>query len=203
MQDQELIACHDCDLLQSLPSLREGESARCTRCSATLYTRRKNTLNRSLALVLTAAVLFVSANVFPFLSLNSQGNVVDSNLLSGAVALFEEGSVVLSSLVLLTTFVFPLAHLLGLTYILLLLKFRRKPWKMRSIFRFVRHAQPWGMLEVLLLAVLVSSVKLADFAIVIPGLALYSFAGLILIIAAVDSVLDPHLVWRLTARDHD
>ena len=198
MHYQEVIACHDCDLLQKLPRLNDGESARCTRCGACLYTRRKNTLNRSLAMVLTAFSLFVIANVFPFLSLNSQGQVVDSTLLSGSVALFEEGSVILSSVVLLTTFVFPLAHLLGLTYILLLLKFRRQPWRMRSIFRFVRHAQPWAMLEVLLLAVLVSSVKLADFAIVIPGVALYSFVGLILILAAVDSVLDPHLVWRLT-----
>ncbi len=202
MHDQEIIACHDCDLLQKLPHLVAGESALCTRCGARLYKRKHNTLNRSLAFVLTATVLFVVANSFPFMSLNSQGNIVDSTLLSGALALFERGNVILSSLVVLTTFVFPLANLLGLLYILLLLKFRRTPWRMRSVFRFVRHAQPWGMLEVLLLGVLVASVKLADFAIVIPGLALYSFASLILILAALDSVLDPHLIWRLTGAEH-
>lgn len=200
MDDQELIACHDCDLLQTLPRLAPGEKARCRRCSALLYARKKNALNRSLALACTAAVLFIIANTYPFLSVNSQGNVVDSTLLSGAYALFERGNVVLSSLVVLTTVVFPLSNLLVLLYILGTLKIQRNPWQMRALFRFFRHARSWSMLEVLLLGALVAGVKLGDFAIVIPGIALYAFSLLILILAALDSTLDPHLIWRAEER---
>ncbi|MCB1756656.1 MAG: paraquat-inducible protein A [Gammaproteobacteria bacterium] len=198
MHDQELVACHDCDLLQKLPRLNPGESAYCIRCKANLYKRKINPLNRSLALVLTACLLFVAANLFPLLSLNSQGHIIDSTLISGALVLFEQGDWLLSALVLLTVFVFPLINLSGLLYILLTLKLNRTPWKVRTLFRFIRHAEPWGMLEVLLLGVLVAGVKLGDLAIVIPGIALYSFALLILIMAALYSALDPHMIWRQT-----
>ncbi len=196
MQNQELIACHDCDLLQKIPRLQNGQKALCTRCRASLYQPKKNTLNRSLALTLTAIVLFIIANSFPFLSLNSQGQIIDSTLISGSVALYEAGSPILSALVLLTTFIFPLINLLGLLYILLIIKLNRTHWRMRTLFRLIRNTESWGMLEVLLLGALVAGVKLGDFALVIPGIALYSFALLILIIAALDSTLDPYLIWR-------
>jgi paraquat-inducible protein A len=196
MHHQELIACHDCDLLQQLPVLRPGERARCLRCGCKLHFNHKDSLNRSLALTVTAAVLFLVANVFPFLSLNSQGQIVDSTLISGALGLLEAGNPWLSSLVLLTTQIFPLMNLCGLLYILLSLKYDRNPTRVRDLYRLITHAQPWAMLEVLLLAALVAGVKLGDFATVIPGLALYSFIGLILILAAVDNTLDPQIIWR-------
>ena len=197
MHEQELVACHDCDLLQKLPLLSTGEVARCSRCKATLYSRKKDPLVRSLALALTALILFIVANVFPFMSLSSQGQIVDSTLISGAFALFAGGNPFLSSLVLLTIFVFPLVNLLGLSYILLSLKLAPAKVEIRPIYRVLRHAQPWGMLEVLLLAVLVAGVKLSDLATVIPGVAVYSFAGLIVILAALESTIDPHMIWRI------
>lgn len=196
MLEQELVACHDCDLLQRLPLLHTGEFARCTRCHATLYRRKKNPLNRSLALALTALILFIVANSFPFLSLSSQGQIIDSTLISGAIALFVGGNLFLSTLVLLTVFVFPLMNILGLLYILLRMKISPTPREIRPIYRMLRHAEPWGMLEVLLLAVLVAAVKLTDLATVIPGIAVYSFAGLIVILAALESTIDPHMIWR-------
>ncbi len=200
MLEQELVACHDCDLLQRLPVLKTGEIARCTRCRATLYTLKKNPLRRSIALALTALILFIVANTFPFLSLSSQGQIIDSTLISGALALFAGGNPFLSSLVLLTVFVFPLINLLGLLYILLSLKLKPSKLQIRPIYRMLRHAQPWGMLEVLLLAVLVAGVKLTDLATLIPGIAVYSFAGLIVTLAALESTIDPHMIWRIKDR---
>lgn len=197
MLEQELVACHDCDLLQRLPILHTGEIANCSRCNATLYCRKKNPLNRSLALALTALILFIAANLFPFLSLSAKGQIVDSTLISGAIALFAGGNPFLSSLVLLTVFIFPLINIVGLLYILIRMKLSPKTNEIRPIYRMLKHAQPWGMLEVLLLAVLVAGVKLTDLATVIPGIALYSFVGLTFILAALDSTIDPHMIWRI------
>lgn len=197
MLEQVLVACHDCDLLQKLPFLQTGEVARCSRCKATLYARKKNPLSRSLALALTALILFIVANAFPFLSLSSQGQIIDSTLISGAIALFAGGNPILSSLVLLTVFIFPLINLVGLLYILISLKVSPSTIKIRPIYRLLRHAEPWGMLEVLLLAVLVAGVKLTDLATVIPGIALYSFGCLVVILAALDSTVDPYMIWRI------
>ena len=64
------------------------------------------------------------------------------------------------------------------------------------MFRLMETVRPWAMMEVYMLGVLVALVKLADFATVIPDLALYSFAALIIVTAASSAALDPRIVWE-------
>ncbi|MFP3409671.1 paraquat-inducible protein A, partial [Pseudomonas sp. SIMBA_065] len=63
----ELVACHECDLLLRKPVLQCDEKAECPRCGYELYAHRHNVVNRSLALVLTALLLFVPANFLPIM----------------------------------------------------------------------------------------------------------------------------------------
>ncbi len=51
------------------------------------------------------------------------------------------------------------------------------------------------MMEVYMLGVLVAYVKLSDMATIIPGIALYSFAILIIITAAADAYWEPDDFW--------
>ena len=57
----DLIACHECDLLQREPALAPGETARCARCGALLARNPPDSIDRSLALACTAAVLYLIA----------------------------------------------------------------------------------------------------------------------------------------------
>jgi paraquat-inducible protein A len=59
----------------------------------------------------------------------------------------------------------------------------------------MRISEPWGMVEVLLLGVLVSLVKLTNSFTVIPGIALWSFGGLTLLLAAAASSFSARDVW--------
>lgn len=192
----EVVACHDCDLLQRIPPLRDGARAVCPRCGATLRQSRRDSTERSLALVVTGLLLFVVANLFPFLTLNARGQVQDSNLISGSIALWEDGQIPLALLVLLTTWVFPLFDLVGTLYLLTAHRLGRQPAGAARLFRFLQSAQPWGMLEVFMLGVLVSVVKLGDIATIVPGVAMYAFAGLVVTLAAMNATLDPHCLWE-------
>ena len=71
----------------------------------------------------------------------------------------------------------------------------RVPRSLAPAFRTIRHVQPWSMMEVFLIAILVALVKLVDMADIIPGLALWAFAVLILVLAGTASTLDPRAVW--------
>ncbi len=194
------IACHDCDLLQLVPPLAPGESARCIRCNALLYSRKRYSVDFSLALAVTGIILFAIANLFPFLSLNAHGQIQDGTLVSSALAMFDADRPMLAGLVLMTTVVFPLLDLLGTLYILLNVRVGRTAPALLPLFRFLQSVKPWGMLEVFLLAVLVAVVKLGDLATVVPGVALYSFCLLILTMAALASSLDAHLIWNRLSR---
>jgi len=190
-----LIACNECDLLYTLRPVLAGEVARCARCGALLSRGKRNSLERTLALLLAALVLFILANAFPLLGLKESGFIQEATLLSGVLELYEQNLWEVATLVLLTTVLVPLVVILGLLYVLLPLYWGWVPWQLARVFRVVRLLQPWGMLEVFMVGLLVSMVKLARTAEILPGVALYSFAALVLVLAGSVSTLDPQAVW--------
>jgi paraquat-inducible protein A len=191
-----LAACRDCDLLQALPELPEGATALCRRCGGVLRRRRRNTIERTLALSLASAVLFVVANAFPFLSFAMKGQVTTTTLLSGVLNLYEQGRPQIAALVGATTVAAPFLQIALLVYVLLPLHLGRVPWRLPAAFRLVRRVTPWSMMEVFLIGILVSITKLAGMAQVVPGLALWAFALLMLVLTGALASLDPEAVWE-------
>ena len=171
--------------------------AKCSRCGAVLQRHKRDSLDRTLSWTIAGLILFVVANSFPFLALKSGGLVRETTLITGVVELYKQDMRTVAVLVFLTTIVFPVAQLSGMLYLLLPLKINRLPWwKPALVFRFIRSLQPWAMMEVFMVGILVSMVKLAKLAKVVPGIAIYSFAILIFVLAAATASLDPHLVWN-------
>jgi paraquat-inducible protein A len=170
--------------------------AKCSRCGAVLHRHKRNSLDRTLSWTIAGLILFALANAYPFLALKSEGLVHETTLITGVQQLYKQGMRSVAALVFLTSILFPFLQLAGILYLLLPLKFNRLPWwKPALVFRFIRSLQPWAMMEVFMVGILVSVVKLAKMASVVPGLALYSFTILIFVLAAVTASLDPHLVW--------
>ena len=191
-----LIACHECDLLQQSPALPMGGTARCPRCGAVLYRRKRNSLNRVLALTIAGLPLFMVANTFPFLTFRLEARIQETTLITGIIELYNQGMWMVAGVVLLTSIVLPLLELTGMLYVLLPLKVNRRPWKMPLFFRAIRSFKPWGMMEVFMVGILVAFVKLSKMATIIPGTALYAFMILIFVLAASAASLDPHIVWN-------
>jgi paraquat-inducible protein A len=200
MASPGLAACPDCDLLQRLGDVPEGATALCARCGGVLRRRRRNTIERTLALTLAASVLFAVANVFPFLSFDMKGQVTQTTLLTGVFDLWEQGVPQIAALVGITAVFAPLLQLALLLYVLLPIQLGRLPWQMARAFRLLRHVQPWSMMEVFLVGILVAVTKLVDMASVVPGLALFAFAALIVVLAAASASLDPQAVWERLER---
>lgn len=190
-----LTACHECDLLQHETILREGETARCARCGAVLYRKRRDSLNRALAFSTGAAVLFVLANTFPLVALQVKGELIQTTLIGASRAIYADDMRTLGAVVFITTVAAPLIQLLALLGLLVPLRFERVPWRAAELFRLMRSVAPWGMVEVLMLGVLVALVKLAHMAEVIPGIAMWSVAALVVLLAAAVATFDAREMW--------
>jgi paraquat-inducible protein A len=183
MDKTPLIACHDCDALYQTGPVPVGGEARCVRCGALLYREKKDSLDRALALTFASLILLASANIFPFLSLSLGGQSQSCTFIGGVRELFRQGMWEVALLVLLTAVAAPLLYLLGMIYILLPLRLGVVPPRLARASRLVRLIQPWSMAEVFMIGILVSIVKLAKLADIDAGLSLYSFAGLIVVMA--------------------
>ena len=191
-----MIACHECDLIHRVKPLPKKGVANCVRCGSVLYRHKPNGLERTLALSMAGLVLFVLANAYPFLALKMGSQTHETNLITGIKVLYTQGMQGVAIVVLLTTILAPLAQLLGMLYLLLPLQHNRIAPQFAPIFRFVRGLQPWSMIEVFMLGILVSVVKLAKMAQIIPGVAIFSFFALIVVLAAATVSLDPHEIWH-------
>ena len=190
------IACHECDVIHRIKTLPGKGAAHCIRCGAVLYKHVPNSLDRTLAFALAGLILFILANSFPFLGLKIGSQVRQTTLITGIYELYVQGMQVVAILVLLTTVLVPFIQMLCLLYILLPLKFHRLPKGLPRVFRFVNNLGPWGMMEVFMVGILVSLVKLAGMAKIIPGISVYAFLALIFVLAAMVVSLDSHLIWH-------
>ena len=190
------IACHDCDLIHHIKSLPAKGAAVCIRCGAVLYKPKPNSPERTLAFALAALILFILANSFPFLGLKIGAQVRETTLITGIHELYLQGMQVIAILVLLTTVLVPFTQIMCLFYILLPLKFGRVPRSLPRVLRFLHNMAPWSMMEVFMVGILVSVVKLAKMAKIIPGISLYSFLALNFVLTAMTVSLDSHLIWQ-------
>lgn len=192
----KIIACQDCGQLTRLSVMPDKSIANCFRCNARLCHEICDTTDRTLALALTSLILFIIANVYPFLSMRIEGFVQQTNLITGIFTLYQQGMAGLASIVFLTVALLPLLQILGIIYIYLPIKSGIIPWKAAFIFRVIQQLQPWGMMEVYMLGILISMIKLAKMATIIPGIASGAFIILICVLTATLSGLNPDDVWK-------
>lgn len=185
---ENLVCCEECDVVYKRIELKKGEKAYCLRCGAGLY-KNGRTLEQLLPLVIASLIMFAISNAYPIVQIELQGIRSETTLFGAVLAMFHEGRGLVALLVLFTTIIFPLCELLLLFYILISLNvLKTKPIGMAIALRIIRVFRIWGMIEVFLIGVLVTLVKLVVMVTIIPGIALWSFAILTVLMVLVISV---------------
>jgi paraquat-inducible protein A len=199
MSSVSLIACPDCDLLQHLPVLVPGESAHCPRCGNVVASKRPDSLNRTLALALAAAFAFLVANTVPMLGLMAAGREASTTVLGGVQVMWKEGQFAVSAVMLFAAVIAPALDIAFMLTILLAVRRPPAPPWVGTLLRHCRIIRPWRMVEVMLLGILVSLIKIAELATVITGIAMWAVAALIVLLAAMANSFDPDEVWERVA----
>lgn len=196
-----VIACHDCGQIHRMRALPDGATAECTCCGAELYRERRDGLNRAFVFTIAALILFVVAHSFPFMAFSLEGREQVSTLFTGVIELYRGGMWPLALLVFAAASLIPLLKLLGNLYVLLPLRLGWRAPSLPRVFRWVEILHPFAMMEVYLLGVIVAYVKLRELARIELDIALYAFVALIVLMVAIEAVLDPRQVWmRLGAQ---
>jgi paraquat-inducible protein A len=191
----DLIACHECDAIYQRLHLKQREIAHCQRCGAELERNVERQLSTLIPLALACLIVFVIANIFPIVQIEVQGIRSATTLFGAVVALSNEGMQPVAVLVLATTMLFPFMQLLILLYLLIPLPGRQVVAGFNQLARLLLLLRPWGMVEVFLLGVLVALIKLSGLARVIPGVALWAF-GVLTILLVLVVTFSPRYLWK-------
>jgi paraquat-inducible protein A len=199
MDEADLIACHECDTLYHKRALPQRTAAKCVRCGATLYPSVSSNLNRACAITLAALITFVIAQAFPIVELETNGITTQTTLIGAIVALWGENMQVVATMVFCATIAFPFIELIAMLYLLVPLNAGYVPPGFNPVLRAIQFVRPWGMIEVFMLGILVTLVKMLSVARVIPEAALFAFGALTLLFAIIIS-FDPRALWEVAER---
>ncbi|HET7341519.1 MAG TPA: paraquat-inducible protein A [Methylomirabilota bacterium] len=193
-----LVACKTCGLVQRLGPLPAGTVADCARCGAVLRANRRNPLGRTAAFSLAALLLYWPANVYPILTMELYGAHSENTVFQGVVSLFDHGQRLVAVVVFLASIVIPLLKLLGLIYLVTTTALRSTRHRLTRawVYRAIDVIGPWAMLDVFLLAILVSLVKLGELASVRPGRGLFAFAAVVVLTILASASFDPAQIWE-------
>jgi paraquat-inducible protein A len=194
-QRERLVACPECDLLQQEIALEPGGVAVCQRCHSHLYHHTPHGLNRALACTIASLILFMLANSFPiiFMELQKARNAI--TLMESILYLFEHDLYPVAMLVLLTTIIIPAIEIIAMLTILLPLRLGIVIPGLSWLFRLVHAIRPWGMMEVFMLGIIVSLIRVAGISNAAPGIALWSFAGLMVAMTMSTHYFNPRELW--------
>jgi paraquat-inducible protein A len=188
-----LLLCEVCNLVAPVGP---GNSP-CPRCGAHRHPRKPESIVRAWALVTTALILYLPANIFPVMTVVSFGKGESDTILSGVEALFLGGMWPLALLVFFASITVPALKIVGLILLLITTQ-RGSRWRLRdrtTLYRIVEAIGRWSMIDIFMLSILAGLVQLGSVATIQPGVGAIAFASVVVITMFAAAAFDPRLMW--------
>ncbi len=185
-------------------SVQRPDSNRCAHCNGILYTRRPLSVQRSLALTLLATLLYIPANVLPIMSVVELGRASEDTIISGIVTLIESNLLPIALVVFLFSIVVPVLKLIGLYFLIANATKPLTAEKARqctALYRLLEWVGRWSILDIFVIAVLVSLIHFSHFGLIDVKLGAVAFAAVVITTMLATMQLDPRLFWDQIKND--
>ena len=192
----ETVACPHCDLLQGIPPLPPGGTARCPRCASTISTRSTDPIDRPLAFTFAALFAFIVANTEPLMGLSAAGRHASTTIVNGAYEMWMQGQQITALIIAFCAVIAPGGYIVFLLTVLLAVRRPPAPRWVGELLRWAAFMQPWSMVEVMIFGILIALIKIAELALVEPGIGMYAVGALVVLFAAIGITFNPDEIWR-------
>jgi paraquat-inducible protein A len=189
-----LLSCHTCALVSRAPA---AAAALCPRCGEELHFRKPGSVGRTWAFLIAAMALYVPANTLPIMYTSSLFGSSDDTIMSGVLFLWEDGSWYLALIVFVASILVPLAKIIGLVVLLVSVQ-AGSAWsagQRARLYRLIESVGRWSMLDIFVVALLVTVVQLTALASVRAGPAALAFGAVVVLTMLAAQSFDPRLIW--------
>jgi paraquat-inducible protein A len=206
---QGLIRCHNCGCIIQLPVGHDADTlsthslGACLRCGGVLHARLPNSVQRTAALLSSAFILYLPANIFPIMIVTKFGVPEHHTIVSGIIALINSGMIPIATLVFIASVLVPLIKMVGLAILLWAVhkRWQRNLRLLTLIYRIIAFVGRWSMLDIFMISILVSIVSAEALEQVLAGPAATAFAAVVVLTMLAANSFDPRLLWdRLGTR---
>jgi paraquat-inducible protein A len=193
--------CLACEQLHRAPAV---DAASCARCGAAIHARKPDSVRRCWALLATAALLYIPANILPVLHTGSLFGSQTDTILSGVLHLWRTGSGGLAAILFIASIVVPGVKLASLTFLLLAAQrgSTARPLARSRLYRFTAYIGRWSMVDIFVGAVLVALVQFSAFGTIEPGPGAIAFGAVVVCTMLASLAFDSRLTWDPVDRAH-
>ena len=201
--DAGILICAECHELNKQEA--DTDEQVCTRCGALVHARSPNSVARTWALLITAAILYIPANMLPIMTVSTLGQGSPDTIMSGVITLLKHGMVPIAAVVFIASILVPTFKLVGIGLLLYSVQ-RRQPLSARQrilMYRFIEFIGRWSMLDIFVIAILVAVVNFGRIASVEANLGAVAFATVVILTMLAALTFDPRLIWDNTESDDD
>lgn len=192
-----LASCHTCNLVVKMPGADHHAEVTCPRCGASVHYRKPNSLARAWALTISAAILYIPANVLPITITTSFGKTQSDTIMSGVLFLIAHGSWPVAVLIFFASILVPVLKILVLFYLLFSVE-RKSTWRLvdrTRIYRITEAIGRWSMVDIYVVTILVALVSLGELATIKAGPGAIAFGSVVVITMFAAMAFDPRLIW--------
>lgn len=188
-----LACCAVCGKAESV------EDQSCIRCGAELHLRKPDCLQRTVALTLAAALLYLPANLLPIMTVEKlTGGSDPSTILGGVVRLWNSGSYPVAVIIFVASVLIPILKILTLFILCVAARRNRRAISVTKVYRLTEVVGRWSMVDVFVVAILVSVVQLGTLMSIRPGPAALAFSGVVILTMLAAHTFDQRLIWDVT-----
>jgi len=194
----DAVGCETCGLV----SVPEPDDPRCPRCASALHERKPNSVARTWALVIVAAIFYIPANYFPVLSVVQLGAGQPSTILGGVEELVTAGQYPLALLVFFASIAVPVLKLVGLSVMLVTIQTGRAGWLRDRVrlYHIVRFIGRWSMIDIFMESLLGALVAFGSVITIEPGVGALAFCAVVILTMFAAETFDPRLMWDAAAQ---
>ncbi|HSH47067.1 MAG TPA: paraquat-inducible protein A [Halomonas sp.] len=195
---QGLGGCPTCGLVNALDERGQG---RCRRCDEPLHRRRPRSLQRTWALLVAAAVLYIPANVYPIMTTTSLGSSTPNTILGGVMQLIDMGSWPIALVILVASVIVPLGKLAALIWLCTVAPRagQLNALSRTRLYRLTEFIGRWSMVDIFVVAILVALIRAGNLMSVTPGPAALAFGAVVILTMLAAMSFEPRLLWDDTS----
>lgn len=188
---RNLASCHLCG------KLAPAALHRCPRCHSALHLRKPDSIQRTLALLVTACLLYIPANLYPIMITEQLGTAEGSTILGGVILLMHHGAVLVALVIFLFSVMVPIGKLISLFYLVWTVRRHSAitPRQRTVLYQITEFVGKWSMVDVFVVSILVALVHLGGLLSIKPGFAAVCFAGVVIVTMLAAESFDPRLIW--------
>lgn len=188
---QGLASCHICEKVSPI------SDGKCPRCGGHLHTRKRDSINRTMALMIAAAILYVPANLLPILTIRELGIAREKTIISGLIEFWEMGSYPIAIVIFSASVLIPLLKISALFWLCAAAK-GMIPYSAKmlgKVYWITELMGRWSMVDIFVVAILVAMVQIGNYMTVTPGPGALAFAGVVILTMLAAMSFDPRLLW--------